>query len=329
MNVCVYFFFFCLEDQSTMSKKTPGKKPGNDDIAKAAEASVAAAEASTLRSPRAERQNIWARRADDAVTAMQHVQQLLQQHTSDVDSAKQNLDQVVSTATLLWALEVEELPPQYRDKSRPSSQRVGSAASGRGSSAADRRSSSKQSQRASGANAGESNTSGEATPAAETVESVIRQLAPAQHSKISSALHALFYASVAAAAAMPAMTPAASPTVQNTVSEGGKATVAKAQLRPADGTSNAAATGATATGNGVAEGDSAVLTESVRKGPVIPAPLSSAMRELQGRRIQLEAQLIAASTAVAQQLQRFQLLQEESMVAQYALEALRGDASQP
>lgn len=310
-----------------MPKKAPGRKSGNDDDGAAGSGdshiAAAGAEASGLRSPRAERQRVWARRADDTAAAMQQAQQLLQQQAADVDGTKQRLDQVTSTAKLLWALEVAELPPQYRDKSRPSSQRVGSGGEHSRSS-----SSSKQGQRvsstapygvAAAATPATAASSGEVAAGTETVESAVHQITPAQRTKMSAALQALFYAPVVTAAATTAATPTTSPVASPT--------------RPATTTSftNLSTPLPTA-----ADGGAAVPSETSKRvnsnsnsNSGIPVPLLAAMRDLQAQRIHLEAQLTAATAATAQQLQRFQLLQEEAMVAQYALEALRSKAGQP
>jgi hypothetical protein len=320
-----------------MPKKTPGKKNGSDDTPGAGDAATttatAAAESSSLRSPREERQRTWARRADDAVAALQQVQQLLLQHSADVDTTKQNLDQVISTATLLWAMDVEELPPQYRDRSRPTSQRVGSSASARGGSASEQRSalSSKQSQRANGRTP-DSDTTVASVP--ETVESAIRQLSPAQRSKVSNGLQALFYAPISTAAATgatPIATPVSSPTGPNAMNGKGDVPLPRMPLphqrHSVDELSPSSPSAA------AADTDSVAPTENVRRAnnnnnstATIPAPLLTVMKDLQGRRIQLEAQLAVATSATAQQLHRSQLLQEEVMVAQYALEALRSEA---
>lgn len=306
-----------------MSKNASSKKPAIVDAA----AEGAAIESSGLLSPRAERQRAWTKRADEAAAAIQQVQQLVQQHNADVDSAKHSLEQLALTAKPLWAFTIEDLAPQYRDKSRPSSQRVGSAASARGGSGAEQRSSSKQGQRAGSATAtpaegtaaSAGTTGSEASPAPETVESAIRQLAPAQRSKVSAALQTLFYAP---AAVSPTMSSVAPPTAVPKLGDGGKVPYPAVTGTP----SSPQRAGS---GNGSAEGDSALLSETARKGNTIPPLLLNAVRELQGVRIQLEAQLAVASSAAAQQLQRLQFLQEEAMVAQYALEALRGDAAHP
>lgn len=306
-----------------MPKKAPGRKSGNDNDGAAGSGdshiAAAGAEASGLHSPRAERQRVWARRADDTAAAMQQAQQLLQEQATDVDGTKQRLDQVTSTAKLLWALEVAELPPQYRDKSRPSSQRVGSGGEHPRSS-----SSSKQGQRvsstapdgvAAAATPATAASSGEVAVGTETVESAVHQITPAQRTKMSAALQALFYAPVVTEAATTAATPTTSPVASPT--------------RPATTTSftNLSTPLPTA-----ADGGTAVPSETskrVNSNSSIPVPLLAAMRDLQAQRIHLEAQLTAATAATAQQLQRFQLLQEEAMVAQYALEALRSKTGQP
>lgn len=302
-----------------MSKKSVSKKGGNDDAAAAAAAAEAAASASGLLSPRSERQRVWSKRAEEAEAAIQQVKQLLQQYTADIDGAKQSIEQLTHTAAALCALDVDQLPPQYRDKSRPPSQRIGSGASARGGSGAEQRSSSKQGQRASNTNAtaaaaaataaGTAAAGGEA----ETVEAAVRQVPAAQRSKVSAAMHALFSAAAAAAA-----TPMASPIV----SPKGPAAVTGAATP-----SFRSPTAASSPSPVAADGDAAGQSEAARKGGIIPLPLLQVMRELQATRLQLEAQLAVLTAAATRQAQRSQLLQEEAMVAQYALEALRGEGT--
>ncbi|KPA83197.1 hypothetical protein ABB37_02883 [Leptomonas pyrrhocoris] len=327
-----------------MSKKALAKNNSKEDALSAADVNAAAAAEAALCSPRTQRKHVWARRADETAVAMQQVQQLLQKHATDTDSARQGFDHVISTATQLWALEAEELPLQYRDKSRPASQRGGSAASARGGNGTDQRSSSKQPQRAAGNVSPRSSTASPvfaAAPAtAESVESAIRQLSPAVRPKVSTAMKTLFYAPAAAPAVTPSALSAASSSASSVVHRKEEGRSQTAQQQAAAGESPRPQASATRSSTNLspppaaaADGDPVGLNESNRRAnsnpsSIIPIPLLAVIKELQGRRIQLEAQLTTASNATAQQLQRLQLLQEEAMVAQYALAALRKDAAQ-
>ncbi|KPI83554.1 hypothetical protein ABL78_7411 [Leptomonas seymouri] len=324
-----------------MLRSVSTKKPAAEDPFGTNDASVTEASVSGLHSPRAERQRTWSKRADDNAVAIRLVQQLLHQHAAEAGSAKQALDQATSTAALLWTMEIEGLPPQYRNKSRPASQRGGSAAGGRGNSNTEQRVTPRQSHRAGSSTStaeGTAAATGEAAP--ETVESTVRQLTAAQRSKVSSALRALFYAPAAAAAVTPTAIPTvtsadphvsgkkgelSSPELLQQAAAGEHSQPTTVTLLPPHSSPSPAAAGISVT-----DSDFAVLSDSGRRSTscgIIPAPLLTAMRELQERRIQLEAQLAAANSATAQQLQRLQLLQEEAMVVHYALDAFRDDAA--
>ncbi|TPP45737.1 hypothetical protein CGC21_35640 [Leishmania donovani] len=287
------------------------------------EETAAIAAASTL-SPHTIRQRTWEKRVDGAVIEMRHVQQLLQKYTVEVNTVKRELEELTYTAAALWAANPDELPAQYKDRQQSSLQRANSPAS-----AAGRSSDTTPTKRRGGPDAtspsaslGGDALSGISEVALESVEQTLSQLSPAQRAKVSAALQSLFYAPPAAPSAE-VMDGAG---VDFAADPPSTAVDGTAQQKPAppakSGKAAAAVADATAT---AATSDGKPSTPATVRRHCIPPSLLLAMKELQARRINLEERLTRATNATAQQLQRFQLLQEELMVSQYGLDAARHD----
>lgn len=333
-----------------MGKKAPAKKGGaGDGTAAGIDEDAATTHALT---PRAIFQRTWAKRVDDAVLAMRRVQQLLQQHTSEVDTAKRELEELTLVAAGLWSLNVDELPPQLRDRQRPSSQRTNSPNGSTGRSATTsptqkRRTSSNARPVCDGAGPfGADATAAPGGAQMESVEQAIMQVAPATRPKVSAALQTLFYAApsvlvVEAAAATPSVPvdppPLSDVSISMTLDRGGgprkagPASKLSKSITSAVGGSSVVlvppvADIPAAAPPASADADRGYSSNGRRNG--VPLPLFVAMKDLQGKRARLEAQLTIAVNATAQQLQRFQLLQEELMVSQYGLDAARRDPQQ-
>lgn len=309
-----------------MGEKPPSKKGSVGDIAmpQPVEETAATAAVSTL-SPHTIRQRTWAKRVDDAVIEMRHVQQLLQKHTVEVNTVKRELEELTYTAAALWAANPDELPAQYKDKQHSSLQRANSPAS-----AAGRSSDNTPTKRRGGPDTTSPSTSlgadalrGISEVALESVEQTLLQLSPAQRAKVSAALQSLFYAPPAAPSAEVVMDGAGVDFAGDPPSAAVDGTAQQKLAPPAkSGKAAAAVEVSSAT---AATSDGKPSTAATVRRHCIPLSLLLAMKELQARRINLEERLTTATNATAQQLQRFQLLQEELMVSQYGLDAARHD----
>ncbi|GET90771.1 hypothetical protein, conserved [Leishmania tarentolae] len=312
LNVLSSPVFIFQFNEGTMAKKPASKKGKTGDVLMSRPEDDTTATAATV-SPRVIRQRTWTKRVDDTVIEMRHVQQLLQKHTVEVTSLKRELEELTYTAAAFWAAKPEELPAQYKDKqSRGNSPRSPSGWS----------SDTTPTKRRGGPVTGSPSTSlgggvisAVSEVAVESVEHALLQLSPAQRGKVSTALQSLFYA-----------TPVAPPTSVVMDAAGGDCTGGPpssevdgaSELKPASPAKHVKAAEAAAS-------DGKSSTAATARQNVIPQPLLLAMKELQAKRIILEEQLAKATHATAQQLKRFHLLQEELMVSQYGLDAVRKD----
>ncbi|KAG5472387.1 hypothetical protein LSCM1_03786 [Leishmania martiniquensis] len=317
-------------ENAPMGKRVPTKRGDAADVAghRLEEVAGASALSSTL-SPRTLCQQKWAKRVDNAVIALRHVQQLLQQHTTEVDTVKRELEDITYTAAMLWAANPDELPAQYRDKYRPSYRRNSSASST--SRPADATPTAQRSgpdiPSLSASLKGDA-FSGISGAALESVEQALLELSTVQRAKVSAALQSLFYA--------PPIVPPVMDSADDDFVTDSPATAADhaAQQKPTSRTKDLRAPTAVrvpstaeprATAS-ITDGES--LVSATGRYACIPPSLFLAMKELQMRRVNLEAQLTTSANATAQQLQRFRLLQEELMVSQYGLDAARRDPKQ-
>lgn len=314
-----------------MSKKPPSKKGSAGDVVTSQpEKEAAAAAAANTLSPHAIRQRTWAKRVDDAVIEMRHVQQLLQKHTVEVNTVKRELEELTYTAAALWAANPDELPAQYKDKQQSSLQRLSSP-----SSTAGRSSDTTPTKRRCGPDTTSPSTSlggdtlsGISEVALESVEQTLLQLSPARRARVSAALQSLFYAPPVAPSAEVVIDGAGADFADDPPS----ATVdGAAQQKPAPPAKSGKAAAAVVVSPAIASPGMAATSDSKSSTPAtarrncIPPSLFLAMKELQARRINLEERLTTATNATSQKLQRFQLLQEELMVSQYGLDAAQHD----
>ncbi|AIO00391.1 hypothetical protein LPMP_301660 [Leishmania panamensis] len=326
------FLYFHLKVR-IMVKKASLTKRSAGDVATPRPGETAATSVDSTLSPRTFRQHKWAKRVDDAVIAMGHVQQSLQQHTVEVDTVKRELEELTYTAAALWAANPDELPAQYRAKQQASSQRTSNSVG-----SAPRSTNTTPTKRCSGsdiaslsASPGGDAVSGISGTGLESVEQTLLQLSPAQRAKVSAALQLLFYAPPIASSVEVVMdgTDAdvagdLSATVADRAAQEKSAPLAKS----GNAESAVPAPCAVVSPAMVTASNSRISTAATGRRNGIPLALFLAMQELRTRRIHLEAQLTTAANATAQQLERFQLLQEELMVSQYGLEAARRDPQQ-
>lgn len=292
-----------------MAKKSVSKKAATD-AAKAAEAAAAADVDPT--SPRHEALTRWTTRVEKTVVSLRRVQQCLQNCTAQVDAARAELDSITVSAAALWALRVEELPLQYRDPNP----RSGSV-----------KQLQQQQQQHQHNSPTHNDTNTNVTPAstqrdgdagAATVESCIREIPEQKKPKISLALQGLFRSTAPASDMSRAFSEKDVPSPRHPgTSKKGSTDTTSRMMSASFGMGSITSLALDCTTNGVKG-----------KGE-IPAPLRVAMEALRKRRFELEVELEEAAVATAHQLESFQLLEEELVVAQYGLEsaqaALRPD----
>ncbi|KAG5498668.1 hypothetical protein JKF63_02955 [Porcisia hertigi] len=317
-----------------MGKRTPAKKSGASDTAKfTLEDDASANTASNVLSPRTSCQRKWAKRADEAVNEMEHVQELLQHHAAKVDALKRELEELTYTAAGLWAANPEELPLQYRDKQQQVLFRSNSP------SLTSSRSNVTTPTKRRGApdtsllfpTTKSDAASGSLGPAPETVEQALLQLPPPRRAKVSAALQSLFYAHPSALSRVDATDgtgadSAMHPRFQEENHCAQQTPVRSSKSGKTASTAGVSPTPAPPLPAATSDAESSALATEHRN--CIPQALFLAMTDLQARRIDLEAQLTKAADATTRQLQRFQLLQEEVMVSQYGLDAARRDVHQ-
>ncbi|KAG5472765.1 hypothetical protein LSCM4_02088 [Leishmania orientalis] len=327
-------FYAFSSRNASMGKRAPSRKGDAGDVAaNRLEDVTGTSPLSTTLSPRTLRQHTWAKRVDNAVIEMRHVQQLLQQHTVEVDTVKRELEELTYTAAMLWAANPDELPAQYKDKHRSLSCRRNSSASSAGRPADSTSIMQRSAQDTASFSAslrGDAVGEISGTPL-ESVEQTVLQLTPAQRAKVSAALQSLFYAppivppvtAVTEGAGDDVASDPASTLVDNATQQA-TSSLTKSERAP---TAVEVPTTTEPRAKSATNGSESRAAATGRYSG-IPPSLFLAMKELQTRRIDLEAQLSTATNATAQQLQRFQLLQEELMVSQYGLNAARRDPKQ-